>query len=1102
MKNITYISASAGSGKTYAITTSLTDIILKGMAEPEQAILTTFTKAAAAELKEKAKAKLCENGLYEQAERLEQAMIGTAHSVAESFIKKYWHILGLSPELNVMTDEDVDFYRNQSLYTVPKGKELSFLHDFAEEFGIKYKFGSAKHGINYDFWKDHLKSIIEYSVNYGISNYEKSKEESKKFITSLCEKDLKRENLPDDEEIKKKFIEIIKEDEKIKVSGEQEKRKKSTESIIRHNRLSFSDLYTLSGIVFPKPIKGKDEYKNLFEDLPKIFNTEEARDVQIKYIDTIFGIAERWKKSFEQYKKEKRLIDYSDMEKYFLQLLKNEDVKKDIKAKYKFLFVDEFQDCSQNQVKIFDTISDLMQHSYWVGDFKQSIFAFRGTDTKLAQAVADIVKDKENSSVDTLKTSYRSLPVLVEAANKSFVSAFRNTIKKEQVELSPCNKKKEEAKNFKEEPLRFLPLGGNNKAENFVLLANYIASLVKKGIKPKEIAVLARNKGDFIEETISLPILLRFYGIPVNQSETKQISGFAETDLLLAMLSIVANNNDSLAKAKILFYTQKGYDSAKIANVFIKKGDIAENEIISKIISNKKYKKLPVCALVKSLIIDFNLSYELRKCALFVNPEIFDIIAEYALEYEQSCLNLSVPATIEGFIEKVKNISLETNGEDSGITLTTYHKAKGLEWKYVILYSLDSRPVDTTKFIKRNIYGVRTIHEKPTSSCLYPETSIIVLPWIYGSKLTVPASTLNLLKKKYPGLDKDIDNNSSYGEGWPHTEIAKERAEEEKRLMYVGMTRASHCLILATQTKQAAVENKSAGKIKKKKNEPEQEEQEKTVPQLSWLKQIGINAVQEIIPGTECDFLGIGMNFHKETVPEIDADWQYNPHNREFTVNPAENTANYVLRDQSPSGQNGGDVNVNIIYPENYSAGTETARINLKNVSADEMAETGSCIHDIFCVLEYINGEARNAKAAAIIQDYGFAGKINPEQVVQAWDNLAKLLSEKYGRAAATYHELPFQYAKEGQIFTGSIDYVYELPENKVILVDYKSFPGRIVMITDKDYEDKKGEKGTHYAGKYKGQFDCYEHALTAAGKTVIAKIIYYPVAGIAVEIK
>ncbi|MBO4556748.1 MAG: UvrD-helicase domain-containing protein, partial [Elusimicrobiales bacterium] len=488
MKNITYISASAGSGKTYAITTKLADIIKEKKAEPEQAILTTFTKAAAAELKEKAKAKLCENGLYEQAERLEQAMIGTAHSVAESFIKKYWHILGLSPELNVMTDEDVDFYRNQSLYTVPKGKELSFLHDFAEEFGIKYKFGSGKYGINYDFWKEHLKTIIEYSINYGITDYEKSKEESKKFITSLCETDLKRENLPNDEEIKKKFNEILKEDAK-KTNGAQEKRKKSTESIIRHSRLAFIDLYNLSDI-FPGKVKDKDP--NLFENLAKIMNTEDARDLQLEYIDIIFAIACRWKESFEQYKKEKRLIDYSDMEKYFVLLLENEEVKKDIKAKYKYLFVDEFQDSSPIQIKFFEALADIMEGgSYWVGDFKQSIYGFRGTDTALVKAVADTISTKQDGcQTATLDTSHRSLPELVNAVNETFVRVFRNILPdKNQVALKPYKDLEEEENKLRREKtewhsLRFLPLSGGNKEQRSSDLAKYIAEMIQGGENP------------------------------------------------------------------------------------------------------------------------------------------------------------------------------------------------------------------------------------------------------------------------------------------------------------------------------------------------------------------------------------------------------------------------------------------------------------------------------------------------------------------------------------------------------------------------------------------------------------------------------------------
>lgn len=40
-----------------------------------------------------------------------------------------------------------------------------------------------------------------------------------------------------------------------------------------------------------------------------------------------------------------------------------------------------------------------------------------------------------------------------------------------------------------------------------------------------------------------------------------------------------------------------------------------------------------------------------------------------------------------------------------------------------------------------------------------------------------------------------------------------------------------------------------------------------------------------------------------------------------------------------------------------------------------------------------------------------------------------------------------------------------------------------------------------HYAGIYAGQFECYEHALTAAGKKVLAKVIYYHVLGTGVEL-
>lgn len=98
MKNITYISAGAGSGKTYTLTTRLAQLIADGEVEPEHVILTTFTIKAAKEFKEKAKVELFKRGKYDEASRLDYALIGTIDSVANKLISKYWYAAGLAPQ--------------------------------------------------------------------------------------------------------------------------------------------------------------------------------------------------------------------------------------------------------------------------------------------------------------------------------------------------------------------------------------------------------------------------------------------------------------------------------------------------------------------------------------------------------------------------------------------------------------------------------------------------------------------------------------------------------------------------------------------------------------------------------------------------------------------------------------------------------------------------------------------------------------------------------------------------------------------------------------------------------------------------------------------
>ena len=88
--------------------------------------------------------------------------------------------------------------------------------------------------------------------------------------------------------------------------------------------------------------------------------------------------------------------------------------------------------------------------------------------------------------------------------------------------------------------------------------------------------------------------------------------------------------------------------------------------------------------------------------------------------------------------------------------------------------------------------------------------------------------------------------------------------------------------------------------------------------------------------------------------------------------------------------------------------------------------------------------------------------------------------------------ELPFRIKKDGRVFSGEMDLVWET-EKGCVLLDYKNFPG-----TSKQFMDKTNEE--HYVGGYKTQLCLYKEALKKAGKTVLATYIYYSVIGAVVK--
>lgn len=1045
MKNVTYINAGAGSGKTHRLTETLTKLIKEGKVKPEQVILTTFTTKAANEFKEKAKAFLFDKGLYEEAVQLDDAMIGTVHSVCQRMIGKYWFHLGLSPNMGVMAEEDTAYYISQSLAELPTDEEVKLLHDFARYFDIRETDGGKiKSTIDYNFWQTHLKNIIDYATNYELENFSKSEEESLNYIRQFVKNHLNLCFTMD--ELKA----VVDEHESFLRS-----RKQSTANDARieklvqvRNRLVHPALSTLKDInsTIGSP-KGYGPLAAAFQEkMGSLWTSCMVYDKQEEYIKLIFSLALLWKENFRQFKQEKNLLDYNDMEKYMCQLMQDAAIATEIGQSYRYLFVDEFQDSSPIQVKIFDALSDLMEHSYWVGDYKQAIYGFRGSDIALTKAVVDRVALEENGcETDILETSWRSLPDIVDVNNAVFGTTFSSVLAQDNILLNP-HRKNEEG----EESLRyFVTKEGAGVAE-------HILKLLHQGAKPNEIAVLARANAsldDIAEELTRLDIPSSRVEYPVTESSAYS--------LMASLLRIVSSKKDTLSKAMVAYLTEADYTVRKIIETRIlhqdddlsKESDYLTNiPLISQLMAIRpRLQQQSVASLVESMVIELNLYDVVKKIDGNVSFGIscLQTLVLTARTYEEHSVQMNLPATVDGYLSYLVKNDLKVSGDPDGVQLHTYHSCKGLQWKYVILTSLNTDVAEINKIVRNEIYGVHAVHtDEPSIDNPYPEVFVRLTPWIYSSAKNVPEEVGSIIEAS------DV-----------FRQVYQAKLAEENRLLYVGMTRPQDVLMLSID------EPKKGGKL------------------LQWPRAIGMElSVQSIPDPGDWNVFGTGHLFKDYTLSPTELE-VLEPYGDKDKVSCMALNLEKPLEEEkeacylSPSKIH---VKGEVISHHHFGQRIPYGKQPL------DMAVVGDCIHQIFAGMEEVR-PAYQISMEEIIGSYGLSDVlVNQEAIVQAWKNLTEHLTAVHGTAVNTYHERPFRLYRNGQVVTGSMDLVWQTTEGDV-LVDFKTCPMGTMAILDSESE--------HYAGHYAGQLDAYTDALLAAGEKVVKRYVYYPVSGLLVEL-
>ena len=132
-----FISAGAGSGKTYRLTQLLHDKLVTGSVRPEGVIATTFTKKAALELRERVRSHLLKQGSHRLANAMGQARIGTVNGVCGGLLERFSFEAGLATEQQVLEEGQATLLVRQAIDAVLDGPQVAALWAIAHRLGIE-----------------------------------------------------------------------------------------------------------------------------------------------------------------------------------------------------------------------------------------------------------------------------------------------------------------------------------------------------------------------------------------------------------------------------------------------------------------------------------------------------------------------------------------------------------------------------------------------------------------------------------------------------------------------------------------------------------------------------------------------------------------------------------------------------------------------------------------------------------------------------------------------------------------------------------------------------------------------------------------------------
>ena len=444
-------------------------------------------------------------------------------------------------------------------------------------------------------------------------------------------------------------------------------------------------------------------------------------------------------KCYTAYQKELRqseAMDFDDLIMLTLRLFdQNPDVLTYYQQRYQYIHVDEYQDTNHAQYQLVKLLASRFKNICVVGDADQSIYGWRGADM---QNILDFEKDYPEAKVVLLEENYRSTKTILQAANE----VIRNNRNRRPKNLWTQNEDGEEIVYYR----------ANDEQDEALFVARTIDQLSREGYSHKDFAVLYRTNAQ--SRTVEEALLKS--NIPYTMVGGTKFYSRKEIRDVISYLNLIANPSDNISYERVVNEPKRGVGPGTVEKI----RDFASSQEISLLDASANILLSPVKGKAAQAVYDF---------------------ANMLLDFREHLDDFTVTELVEAVLEKTGYATALA----AQATLESQARIENIEEFLSVTKNFDEspdNPADESGLDKlsRFLNDLALIADTDDGDT---ESSEVTLMTLHAAKgLEFPVVFL-------VGMEENVFPLSRASED-------EDELEEERRLAYVGITRAEKILYL------------------------------------------------------------------------------------------------------------------------------------------------------------------------------------------------------------------------------------------------------------------------------------------------------------------